>query len=224
MYTPPILEEEEEAEEERKYEAQFEGFNGLPVQQPAPAAKPLAAPTTKATSPSRSVAPPVVDPEEVKEAPHILVDLPPNVEQQVEEVTEEGECCGVGRCRAWLYVLRVELQHEEQWRLPVLPRNSYIDFKFSRPPPPEALAFEVPNPWFVVFRVALLMYWSSWVTVAVVGAQRGVRIPPPVYEYLGYNALWQVHNAIRILLTKRLEPAFMHSHNRSNAFQTINDH
>lgn len=189
MYTPPILEEEEEeAEEEREYEAQFERLDGLPVQQP-PAPKAPGAPTMT-TFPPRSVAPAVVDPEEVKEAPHILVDLPPHVEQQVEEVAEEGGRCGVGRCRAWLYVLRVELQHEEQWRLPVLPRNSFIDFKFSRPPPPEALAAEMPNPWFVVFRVALLMYWSSWVTVAVVGAQRGVRIPPPVYESLGYNALW----------------------------------
>lgn len=193
MYTPPTVEEEEEeAAEEGAYEAQFEEGQGASQlrqeqqeqeqrQHKSPAAPP-ATTTTSATA---------VEPEEVKEAPHILMDLPPHVQERVEEVAERGGRCGLGRCRAWLYVLREELRHEEQWRLPVLPRTAFINFKWSRAPAPErAAATEVPNPWFVFWRVLLLVYWSSWVTVAVVGAQSAVHIPPPVYEHLGYNALW----------------------------------
>ena len=196
MYTPPVVEEEEqEAAEEEEYEERFEppaealGANKPPTPMPKPSSK----------APDPAVAGPA---EEMKEAPHILVDMPPHVEETVQEVTEQGRRCGVGRCRAWLIVLREELRHEEQWRLPVLPRNAFIDFKWRRPPPPERAAAEVPNPWFVLYRVLLLAYWSSWVTVAIVGAQNAVHIPPPVYEYLGYNALWLIFatNITAILL------------------------
>jgi hypothetical protein len=198
MYTPPILEEEEEEEEEeRAYEAQFEAED----EQQAPPPTPLP-PLSEASEQPASAAgpgdppssgPAVVDPEEVKEAPHIMVDLPPHVEQTMEDVAERAGRCGCGRCRAWIYLLREEIRHEEQWQLPVLPRNSFIDFKWRRPPPPERAAAEAPNPWFVLFRLALLLYWSSWVTVAIVGAQKGVRIPKPVFEYLGYGALWLIY-------------------------------
>lgn len=177
MYTPPIVEEEEqEAAEEEEYGEQFEPKNGE------------ASGTTKPLPPASE------EKEETKEAPHVLVDLPPHFEQAVEEMAQQGGRCGVGRVRAWLMVLREELRHEEQWRLPVLPRNAFIDFKWSRPPPPERAAAETPNPCFVLYRVLLLAYWSSWVTVAIVGAQSTIRIPPPVYEHLGYNALWLIYS------------------------------
>lgn len=177
MYTPPIVEEEEqEAAEEEDYEAQFE---------------PAEAEASGITKPSQ---PALEEEEETKEAPHILVDLPPRVEQTVQEVAQQGGCCGVGRFRAFLMVLREELRHEEQWRLPVLPRNAFIDFKWRRPPPPEQAGAETLNPWYVLYRFVLLAYWSSWVTTAIVGAQSAVRIPPPVYEHLGYNALWLIYS------------------------------
>jgi len=201
MYTPPILEEEEdEAAEERAYDAQFTtaeaeaeagGAGGNDIMQPPlPVPAPDLLPASAAKTPAASADQPT------EAAPHILVDLPPQVEQTMEEVAEHGGRFGVGRCRAGLYVLREELRHEEQWRyvLPALPRNGYIDFKWRRPPAtPQEAAVEVPNPWFIVFRVVLLVYWTSWVTVAMVGAQKGVHIPKPIFEYLGYGALWWVY-------------------------------
>jgi hypothetical protein len=47
-----------------------------------------------------------------------------------------------------------------------------------------------PSRGLILFCVGLLLYWSCWLAVSVVGSAKGIHLPLPLYEYLGYWTNW----------------------------------
>lgn len=83
-------------------------------------------------------------------------------------------------------LLKQELRREERWSwLPVPPRRHLINFKGQD--------HDQPSRGFILFRVGVLLYWSCWLAVSVVGSAKGIHLPPPLYEYLGYGVLWLIY-------------------------------
>jgi len=39
----------------------------------------------------------------------------------------------------------------------------------------------------------VLLYWSCWLAVSVVGSAKGIHLPPQLYEYLGYGVMWLIY-------------------------------
>ena len=83
-----------------------------------------------------------------------------------------------------LGVAEAEIRREERWSwLPVPPQRHLINFKGQDHDPRG----------FILFRVGVLLYWSCWLAVSVVGSAKGIHLPPPLYEYLGYGVLWLMY-------------------------------
>lgn len=83
-------------------------------------------------------------------------------------------------------LLKQEIRREERWSwLPVPPRRHLINFKGQ--------GHNKPSRGFILFRVGVLLYWTCWLAVSEVGSAKGIHLPPPLYEYLGYGVLWLLY-------------------------------
>lgn len=50
-----------------------------------------------------------------------------------------------------------------------------------------------PSRLFTFYRFVVLIYWSAWVIMAIIGTSGNVHIPPPLYEYLDYGVMWLIY-------------------------------
>jgi hypothetical protein len=83
-------------------------------------------------------------------------------------------------------LLKQEIRREERWSwLPVPPRRHLINSKGQD--------HDKPSRGFILYRVGTLLYWSCWLAVSVVGSTKGIHLPPPLGEYLGYGVLWLLY-------------------------------
>lgn len=83
-------------------------------------------------------------------------------------------------------LLKQEIRREERWSwLPIPPRRHLINFKGQD--------HDQPSRGFILFRVGTLLYWSCWLAMSVVSSGKGIHIPSPLAEYLGYGALWLIY-------------------------------